>query len=179
VAADRRAPAASEFRRYGRASFVVPPARVVGASAIEIGDEVIVLEKSELLVDVERSRGLVIGDRTKLGPGTEIVSTVGITIGRAVSTSDYVAITDSWTLLEPPTGSVPPDGAPVVIEDGAYLGCGSIVGPGVRIGEGAFVGEGAVVLADVDAHTVVYGNPARVVRRLDRRRAAWEGRRFP
>jgi len=44
----------------------------------------------------------------------------------------------------------------------------AIVLAGVTIGAGAIVGAGAVVYDDVPPFTVVLGNPARVVRRLDR-----------
>ena len=49
----------------------------------------------------------------------------------------------------------------------ASIGSGAIVLAGVTIGEGAIIGAGAVVVADVDARTIVVGNPARLVRRLD------------
>lgn len=38
--------------------------------------------------------------------------------------------------------------------------------PGVTIGENAVVGAGSVVTRDVEANTVVVGNPARVVKTL-------------
>ena len=38
--------------------------------------------------------------------------------------------------------------------------------PGVTIGEGAVVAGGAVVVKDVEPHTVVGGNPAKVIKRL-------------
>ena len=40
--------------------------------------------------------------------------------------------------------------------------------PGVTIGEGAVVGARSVVTDDVEPYSVVAGNPARLVRRLDR-----------
>jgi UDP-2-acetamido-3-amino-2,3-dideoxy-glucuronate N-acetyltransferase len=49
---------------------------------------------------------------------------------------------------------------------GASIGAGAVVLPGVRVGEQAMVGAGAVVTRDVPDHTIVVGNPARVLRRL-------------
>lgn len=49
----------------------------------------------------------------------------------------------------------------VVIGDNVFLGYGAIVLPGVKIGDGAIVGAGAVVTKDVQAYTVVIGNPAK------------------
>jgi acetyltransferase-like isoleucine patch superfamily enzyme len=110
-----------------------------------------------------------------------IAATVGVELGDGVSSSDGVAVIDTWGPYEGLSGSTatPPPGAPVVIDDGAHLGALSIIGPGVHIGAGAFVGEGAVVLDDVPAHAVVYGNPARIIRQWDASKATWDGVRFP
>ncbi len=56
--------------------------------------------------------------------------------------------------------------APVRIGSNAYIGFEVMVLPGVTIGDGAVVGSRSVVWDDVEPHTVVVGNPARVVRRL-------------
>lgn len=57
---------------------------------------------------------------------------------------------------------------PVVIETKAWIGFGAKVLKGVTIGEGAVVGAGSVVTRDVPPYTVVAGNPAREIRRLER-----------
>ncbi|HEY7589115.1 MAG TPA: DapH/DapD/GlmU-related protein [Thermoplasmata archaeon] len=57
-----------------------------------------------------------------------------------------------------------------VIEDDVKIGTNVTLLPGVRIGENALVGAGAVVTKDVPAHSIVVGNPAKVVgdvRKLD------------
>ena len=56
---------------------------------------------------------------------------------------------------------------PIVIEDDVWLATRAMVLKGVTIGRGAVVAAGAVVTKDVEAHTVVAGVPARVVRRLE------------
>lgn len=176
---DRLPPHPSEFAHFGVGSYVVPPARISGVEGIEIGDGVHILEDCGIAVDVAAGARLSIGDGVRLAPGVEITCSVGVTIEADVSTSDYAAVSDCWASLAHPPGSPPPPAAPVVIEAGAYLGWNSFVGPGVRVGAGAFVGEGAIVLDDVEPHTVVYGNPATVVRRLDPVSGHWTGPRFP
>lgn len=56
--------------------------------------------------------------------------------------------------------------AAVRIENKAWLGVNATILKGVTIGEGAVVAAGAVVTRDVEAYTIVGGNPARVIRKL-------------
>ena len=51
---------------------------------------------------------------------------------------------------------------------GAWVGAGTIILPGREIGAGAVVGAGSVVTKDVPEHCIYAGNPARLVRELDR-----------
>lgn len=57
--------------------------------------------------------------------------------------------------------------SPVKILKGAWIGAHSIILKGVTIGEGAIIGAGSVVTRDVPAWTVVAGNPAKQVRKLE------------
>ncbi len=57
---------------------------------------------------------------------------------------------------------------------GVSIGTGAIILCGVTINPGAVVGAGAVVTKDVPAHTLVLGNPARILRVLSAR-ARWQG----
>jgi len=52
------------------------------------------------------------------------------------------------------------------VERSASIGSNAAILCGVTIGAGALVGAGAVVTKDVPPHTVVAGNPARVLRRM-------------
>ena len=51
----------------------------------------------------------------------------------------------------------------ITIKDWAYIGSGSHILPGVTIGEGALVAAGSIVTKSVPPHTVVGGNPARII----------------
>ena len=58
-------------------------------------------------------------------------------------------------------------GRPIVIEDKVWIGINSTVLPGVRIGYGAIIGAQSVVTHDVPPMTVVAGNPARIIKKIE------------
>ncbi len=60
----------------------------------------------------------------------------------------------------------------IVVEDDVWVGRGATILSGVSIRKGSVVGAGAVVTRDVQAGTIVAGNPARVVGRRDRHEAS-------
>ncbi len=55
----------------------------------------------------------------------------------------------------------------ILLKRGCWIGVGAIILPGVTIGEGAIVGAGSVVSQNVPDYTIVAGNPARPVRKMD------------
>jgi acetyltransferase-like isoleucine patch superfamily enzyme len=57
--------------------------------------------------------------------------------------------------------------AAVKISDKVWLGFNVIVLKGVTIGEGAVVAAGSVVTKDIPPYTIVAGNPAKVVRKIN------------
>jgi len=57
---------------------------------------------------------------------------------------------------------------PVTIKNGAVISVGCIIIAGVTIGENSLVGAGSVVTQDVPDYCVVVGNPARVVKKIER-----------
>jgi acetyltransferase-like isoleucine patch superfamily enzyme len=85
----------------------------------------------------------------------------GLTIGENVNLSNEVMI---WSLHhdynDPDFAAI---GAPVIIEDYAWLCSRCIILPGVTIGKGAVVAAGAVVSRNVLPYTVVGGIPAKVI----------------
>lgn len=66
--------------------------------------------------------------------------------------------------------------APILVEQGVWLGARCTVLPGVTIGRGAVVAAGAVVNRNIPPNTLVGGVPARVLRELP---ADDKQRRYP
>jgi len=53
---------------------------------------------------------------------------------------------------------------PVILENECWVCADAFVGPGVTIGTGAIIGASSVVLNDVEACTIVAGNPAKYIK---------------
>jgi acetyltransferase-like isoleucine patch superfamily enzyme len=127
---------------------------------------------------VEADGVVEIGDGCVLA-GAVFMCAEAITLGRGVVASYNVTIADcDFHPLDPglrrrDAMAVAPGGdraqrpelvtAPVVVDDGAWIGIGAIILKGVRIGSGARVGAGAVVTKDIPRDATFAGNPARPV----------------
>ena len=72
---------------------------------------------------------------------------------------DYLSLGAQWELS---------DSAPIIIEDNVWIGMNCFIGKGVKIGEGAIVARQSVVTKDVPPFTIVAGNPAKVVKKIDK-----------
>jgi maltose O-acetyltransferase len=84
-----------------------------------------------------------------------------LTIGNNVDIAQEVVI---WTLGHDIQDDFHRDkGAPVTIEDYAWIGHRAIIMPGVTIGRGAVVAAGAVVTKNVPAMSIIAGVPAKVI----------------
>lgn len=126
-------------------------------------------------------RGRLVFGAFSITNGTQFVCDEEITIGTGCMLGWNSVVMDTFrvpldperrrVLMEAVAGSSPrrllgpAETAPVRIGSNAYVGFDVMVLPGVTIGEGAVVGSRSVVRDDVEPHTTVVGNPARVVKR--------------
>ncbi len=134
------------------------------------------------MFDVGPEGRVTLGDYA-LVHGAWIISDAEVAIGPHALISWNVIIMDTYRVPADPGGRrrellrtpLHPDrrpradvpARPVRIGPNVWIGFGSCVLPGVTIGEGAVVGAASVVASDVEAYTVVAGNPARLIRRLE------------
>ena len=92
---------------------------------------------------IDNRRGITIGNNVGIAHNTKIY-----TLGHNIESSQFET-----------------KGAPVVIEDNVFIFSNAMIMPGVTIHEGAIVLAGSVVTKDVEAFTIVGGNPAKPIRK--------------
>ena len=56
---------------------------------------------------------------------------------------------------------------PIHIKKNAGIGIAATILPGVTVGENSIVGAGSVVTKDVPDNSIVAGNPAKFIKRID------------
>src|SRR5699024_4814402 len=52
-----------------------------------------------------------------------------------------------------------------IIGNDVWIGAEAIIMPGIRVGDGAIIATGAIVTKDVEAYTIVGGNPAKPIKK--------------
>ena len=110
--------------------------------------------------------GVRIGERAAIGAYDFIHGGGGVTIGRDVLLGPFVQVFSENHRFDDPNRPIIEQGeqrAPVVIDDGVWVGASAIILAGVVVGRGAIVAAGAVVRDDVPPGAIVAGVPARVV----------------
>jgi UDP-2-acetamido-3-amino-2,3-dideoxy-glucuronate N-acetyltransferase len=120
---------------------------------------------------VEIQKNAVIGSNCKISSHTFICE--GVTIEDDVFIGHNVTfINDLYPRSTAPGGGLQTEAdwkvIPTVIRKGASVGSSSTILAGITVGEGAIVGAGAVVTKDVPPRAIVAGNPARVLRVIEK-----------
>lgn len=128
----------------GPNTFIESPFHCVYGRNIHLGHDVFLNVQCTILDCAE----VHIGDHVMIGPAVQLYTAAHLLEAEARNQGLEVA-------------------KPIEVHDNVWIGGGAILLPGVTIGRNAVVGAGAVVPRSVPASTVVAGNPARVVRRLD------------
>jgi acetyltransferase-like isoleucine patch superfamily enzyme len=129
----------------------------------EIGDE------TRIGACVEIQKGVKVGRRCKISSHTFICE--GVTIEDNVFIGHGVMFTnDIYPRATTPAGDLQTEQdwkvEPTLVKKGASIGSGATILPRITIGEHAIVGAGSVVTRNVAPRTIVWGNPAKFLRRV-------------
>jgi len=130
----------------------------------EVGDG------SKIGTFVEIQKGAKIGRNCKISSHTFICE--GVTIDDNVFVGHNVTfVNDLYPRSTTADGNLQTEQdwicVPTHIEKGVSIGSSTTLLCGITVGENAIVGAGTVVTKDVPANTVVAGNPARVLRKIE------------
>jgi len=147
------------------------------------------LGKEVKIYDFVNLYGCEIGDNTKIGTFVEIQK--GAKIGKNCKISSHTFICEGVTIednvfvghnvtfindLYPrattENGNLQKEEdwvcIPTLVKNGASIGSSATLLCGVTVGESAIVGAGSLVTKDVPAKTIVAGNPARILRKIEK-----------
>ena len=103
--------------------------------------------------------------------GNDVTIKNGVQIWDGITIEDNVFIGPNVTFTNdknPRSKQYPDEFPKTVIKNNASIGGNATILPGVTIGEFAMVGAGAVVTKDVEPYALVVGNPAKLVRYLEK-----------
>lgn len=112
-----------------------------------------------------RTHMVRIGRGVVIMPGCLMMSAGGITIeDGAMIAANVQLISNNHDLYERQIITC----KPIHIGKNAWIGAGATILPGITIGDNAVVGAASVVTKDVMADTVVAGNPARLIKTINK-----------
>jgi UDP-2-acetamido-3-amino-2,3-dideoxy-glucuronate N-acetyltransferase len=153
--------------------FIHPSANVHASAVISDGTKiwinVQIRENAEIGVDCIISKDVYIDHAVSIGNRCKIQNSVsvynGVTIRDDVFVGPNVAFTNDKV---PRAFNLEWKITPTLIESGASIGANATIICGITIGEYAMVAAGSVVTRDVPPYTLVMGNPARPVSKIDK-----------
>ena len=162
----------------GREQLELLKARDIGYVMMALGDNrarltlaAIARAKGYQLASAVHPRALIAAD-VRIGAGTAVMGGVVIDAGAVIGENALIntaAIVNHGCNIHDGAhvnaGSLL--GGNVIVGKAATIEIGAIVGGSLTIGEGAVVGAGSVVLKDIPEGVLAYGNPAKVIRRID------------
>ena len=130
---------------------------------IRIGDGVFIGRNTILSC---KNGDIELGDHANIGFNCELFSASRVTVGSSALLAAYTYVIGGDHDFSDPSKPVLDQtrtSAGVAIGPGAWVGAGAKILDGVTVGHHAVIGAGAVVRADVPAHAVAVGVPARIV----------------
>lgn len=169
---------ARQFRQLAGNAYIHYPIILTGSKYISIASSCVIGKRVVLSAwDQDRYRQFTprieIGTGVNIGDECHITAINRIEIGSNVLFGRKVTVTDNshgnLTIAEmdiPPLDRPLYSKGPVIIHNNVWIGDKVTICPGVTIGQGAVIGANAVVTKNVPPHSIVAGNPAKIIKRI-------------
>lgn len=110
---------------------------------------------------------IILFENAKLVVGNSFInSDAKIRCHKSITIGDDCVISHDFTVMDSNAHSINGDKKtkPVVINNHVWIGTRVTILSGVCVGEGAVIAAGSVVTKDVPPHSIVGGNPAKVIK---------------
>jgi len=130
-------------------------------------------------------KGAIIGDKCSIGQNVNIGNNVkignsvkiqnNVSVYEGVELEDFVFCGPSmvFTNIKIPRSEFPQKGSEfyskTIVRKSASIGANATIICGVTIGEYSMIGSGAVVTKDIPPFSLVVGNPAKVIGKVDKK----------
>jgi maltose O-acetyltransferase len=142
--------------------------RIIRAAGVQVGRGTVMMGTPLMYGVGDICRRIHIGENVMINIGCVFDLNAPISIGNhAAIGHEVMLLTSSHHIGNQIHRAGPLTTAPVIIENGTWIGARSVVLPGVTVGAGSVVASGAIVTRNVPPNTLVGGVPARVLRTID------------
>lgn len=179
----------TQLGKLGDGAVIHPSAKFVGvrrnihlANGVRIGScAVLEVDDDKALIDIgantyiarnamvlSQTGQIKIGANCSVNPFSVLYGLGGLTIGNYVRIACHTVIVPANHIFDRMDIPIHRQGLTkegILIEDDVWIGARVTILDGCRIGKGSVIGAGSVVTKNVDPYSVVYGVPAKTVRK--------------
>lgn len=183
----------SNLYTYGNVVFQFHKlSKIILKGNLYLNNNLIKGSKREVLIKLQKNSAITVNGNFSIGYGSDILlqenaklvlnsgffnSNVEIRCGNYIEIGNNVAIARNVKILDSDFHSIYNNNncinlsKPIYIKDNVWIGTGATILKGVTVSEGAIIGADSLVTKDVPAHSIVAGNPAKVIRK----NVLWKG----
>lgn len=168
-----------KFLKVGNNSFLHRETQISNSEFIEIGSDVTIQKDAWLNVILDNPGKIIIEDGANIGMRVTLSAAKLIRIGRNVLFGTNVYIADHEHVYELPNKPIMYQG--IIAGEGVSIGKDSWIGNNVvifsskklTVGKHCIIGSNSLVKKSIPDYSVVVGNPAKIVKKYDKKRKMW------
>lgn len=129
-------------------------------------------DNSYIEIPVHSSNGcsnVFVGNNVYCNSNVTFLDDAPIYIGDKCNIACNVVFATSYHSINPidRMNGKPAESKEIHIGDNVWIGANSAILPGITIGDNSVIGAGSIVTKDIPENVVAYGNPCKVIRKID------------